>query len=324
MDRGPLRRVCINGRGYLAITLALWLRKFSPRLSLTISPIDENVISPRHFCGMLRGESAGARVSSQLIRDLVYPNESLGGFCDVEISVREPSLSASLVEEIRATEELVFPPTALGVQLAFCALSASRRGIFVAESPRFFESNELADALLVRLKREGLLKTGEASSFLREISLEPFISIRKTEGIEASLRHGAYLDESIEMIATAAALEVLGRRYSPPPNFIVIDAGNEILFEVGRQEGETTAKVGLGGPSHFIRLIFSRKGGRVVGARGVIPKESLASILDASLVLLAQGDICEHLPTLAAARSHALSGCSVLRGLLGLAAKLCI
>lgn len=323
MNASTVRSVCVEGRGYLALTVALWLRRLSPRLAIVLEQPASPVISPRYLCGLLRGRREGVRFSGRLIRDLVYPSSMRDCACSVRVVVKEPQLPLSLLGDLKGERRVSLPPSPLGVQLALCADSRERR-VLAGDRLEFFASSELSSALADMIASAGILSREESAELLSELSVEPEIIIERVEGSTVRLSGRAFLDEAVESLAAAAALEVVGRRYAPAPSLIAIDAGEDVFFEVGEQRGESSVKMGFGGSAHFVRLVLSREEMRVVGARGVVPRWRFPAVLEAVLVLLSREGLCEHLPTFAAARSTMLSDCSVLRGLLSLSVKTCL
>jgi len=155
------------------------------------------------------------------------------------------------------------------------------------------------------------------------LSSKPVVTVESSWG-RVSIEGEAFLDEELEGLAAAAALSIAERKVSAPPRLIIVDAWGEVFFEVGEQGGESSTKVGLSDRSGFIRVVLSRAEKRVVGLRGRIERRALPQVLDAALVLMLRGELCDNLPYLAAARSMLFAECYVSRALLGLAARLCL
>lgn len=317
-----VRSICIKGYGYLASTLAVWIRRLSPRSIIALEYPVTTVLSPRYLCGLLKGQREGVSFSERFFKYLVYPYELWDHACDARVTVKEPHFPFPYAEKLSLDQAVIFPPTPLGVQLALCAAAQTNR-ILVEGEPDVFSSGEMSSLLIEKLVSKGLLGEGEGADLFSDLSVEAEITIEKADGSSATFRSRVFLDEVAEGLAAAAALEMMGRRYLPPLEVIIIDAGEDVLFEVGDQRGESSSKIGLEDSTHFVRLVLSRGEGRVVGARGMVPRQRFPAIFDALLALLTREGFCEHLPTFAFAKSTILSGCSVLRGLLGLAARLC-
>jgi len=310
----------VRGQGYLATSIALWLRRLSPRARIVTDPVPPVIASPRALCGHLRGRREGTVYTATFIDSIVYPRLAEGVAEEVvEVAVREPALSVEMLREAAAEEGIVLPASALSVQLALCA--RDKRLFRVRPGPLPL-SDEVARPLWELLEAQGLVDEGPPSlagfsDGLVEVAV-------RTGAYTASFKVPVFLDENIEQVAALIACKVFGREVSDPPRMVILDSGDRVFFEIGASEGDSSAKLRVGGDG-FVRLVYSRSFERVVGVRGIVDRRLAGGVLDSSIVLLVgQGDLCKKVPALAAARTSLLAGCPALRGLLSLAARLCI
>jgi hypothetical protein len=308
----------VRGRGYLAASVVLWLRRLSPRVRIAVDPLPPVVVSPRALCGYLRGGREGTAYAVGFISSVAYPQVAGGGEeGDVEVVVREAVLTEVLREV--AEEGAVLPAGVLSVQLALCARG---RRLFRVEPGPLPLSDEVAKPLWELLESQGLVGAGPPlSSILLGGQAEVVVRVGAST---VSLSVPVFLDESIEQAAALVAHRVLGRAALEPPRLVVLDSGDRVFFEAGAPEGDSSVKLRVG-EDGFLRVLYSRDLGRVVGVRGVVNRRLMGGVLDSSLtLLLGQGGLCGKVPALAAAKTSLFAECPVLRGLLSIAARLCL
>jgi len=312
--------VRVKGQGYLAASIVLWLRRLSPRLRVLVDPFPPVIPSPRAVCGCLRGERKGTIYTASFIGLAAYPEPATG---DVEeggeVLVREPLLS---LEACRGApgEGTVLPASILSVQLALCA--RDKRVYRIQRGPLPL-SDEVAKPLWELLEALDLVHDGgnACPPGFHEGRAEV---VARAGTYSEAFEVPVFLDENVEQVAALVACRLLGREVSTPPRLVVLDAGDRVFFEVGALGGDSSVKLRVG-ESGFVRVVYSRSYGRMVGVRGVVDRRLAEGVLDSSVtLLLSHEELCRKVPALAVARSSLFEGCAVLRGLLGLAARLCI
>lgn len=254
--------------------------------------------------------------TASYINSVVYPQLAGGGADgEVEIIVKEPLFS---MEEV--LEEITLPASILSVQLTLCARD---RRLFKVTPGSLPLSDEVAKPLWDLLETLGLVEKGDRASTAPLVDGHAEVVVN-TGTYSATFEVPVFLDENIEQVAALVAYRALGREVSTPPRLVILDAGDRVFFEVGDSKGDSSVKLRVG-ESGFVRVAYSRGSGRVVGVRGIVDTHLASGVLDSSLALLiGQEDLCTKVPALAAAKTFLFAECPVLRGLLGLAARLCI